>query len=275
MALIKKYKWLLIVVGLILLLLIFFRQCSAKPVGHSNVYYVARNTNWYPLQLMGKDYDFLGFTDDLLHELGKELNLHFEIIDTGPDTMMEGLNSAVYDAAFTSMRPTANNQEQYLFSRPIFELGPVLVVRENSNIRSLAEMEGMTISVPYSAFNIYNAIASNLSPNLNYIIISYDSPNKALDSLVANTTDGVIMDVLPAYSFAEGFYRNKVKIVTLPLNNEGIRIITRHGPIYEKLIQQIDETLAKFEKNGTYDQFLKKWSLINPRKRYLESNKQE
>ena len=107
------------------------------------------------------------------------------------------------------------------------------------------------------------------------LFVVFDDPVKGLDALIKGTIDGVIIDVLPAYTYAHVFYQNKIKIATPPLTKKGIRLITRRDKRSEKLYSAFNQGLEKLKKNGFYDSLLDKWGLFNTEKPNIPDNNPE
>lgn len=270
MAFLRKYKRWLIALVVLLILWALMRSCS-KETNHSkrNLYVIARDSTWYPLDMMGKEKNLLAFSDDLMAAIAKNSEMRFDLIDTGPDSLIEGLDNGNFDAVFSFMSPNVINREKYIFSNIIIELGPVLVMRSNAPLMSLADMEGKTIGVQASSLKTYTAITNSINPSLKYIVVPYISTTRALEALDANLIDAVILDAMPAYTYTEGFYGGRLKVVSAPLGDEGLRLVGKKGRSSEKLITKFNESLKELQEKGTLDALLNKWNLIDPQKRYL------
>lgn len=266
----KRSTWIGVIFVLLLLTTIHF--CSRKSSQQHKDFIIARDSNWYPLQLMGKERSLVAFTNDLLYDIARDTNFRYSIIDAGPDSLIEGLDSHSYDAIMSTMIPTDVNKEKYYFSEPFFLSGPVLVVRQDSPVTSLREMEGKTLGIRSNSSLIFNPHITSQAP-INYSIFTFDSINKGLDMVVNNQIDGFIMDSMLAYAYTSqgGFYAGLLKIASLPLTNEGLRLVALKVPHSEMLIQKFDEGLKELRANGTFDALIKKWNLINPLQINLKS----
>ena len=93
------------------------------------------------------------------------------------------------------------------------------------------------------------------------MIIPYDTVSTALEKLNANVIDAVIMDVLRAYVFTEGFYAGRLKVATSPLTDKGLRLLGRDQPSSLLLISQFNEGLQELMESGRYHELIKKWGL--------------
>jgi polar amino acid transport system substrate-binding protein len=262
----KKSVWILVIFCLLLLWGII-RSCSRKGALESYIYHIARDSTGYPLHLEGKERNLLAFTNDLMTAIAKETGIRFIWIETGFDHLLEGLDDGSYDGIISSMRPTGINQDIYAFSDLFFELGPVLIVPEDSKVTSLKDMKDKTLGIRTSTSFIFNAIKDKVP--IHYRLITYNNINQALEALVHNQIDGLILEAILAYTYTEGFYAGRLKVVTPPLTDEGLRLITKRDPQSELLITSFNEGLEELRNNGIYDELIKKWDLINPENQYL------
>lgn len=264
----KQWKWLAIG-AVILLAWLGLRACSSDP-HRKQIYTICRSTNWDSLQLMGKDRNLQAFITELLDSVSIESGLRFAWMETNTATLFERLNNGVCDAVISTFRPNVINQEQYLFSTPFFELGPVLIVRQDSNATSLKDMEGKTVGIASGASLLFDATRQGIANIYNINVNSFDNMNRALEALTRDKIDGVIMDTLRAYHYVDGFYAGKLKIVTAPLTDDGLRLIALKSHSSEALITSFNETLEKLKTDGEYSALLKHWNFVDPETQYLK-----
>jgi polar amino acid transport system substrate-binding protein len=92
------------------------------------------------------------------------------------------------------------------------------------------------------------------------LIRTYDSIPKALNAILNGTIDGAIVDILSAVAYCQDLYQGKLKIVTDPLNNEGLRMLSLHDQSQD-LILHFNRGIEKLKSSGAYDKLLVKWNL--------------
>jgi polar amino acid transport system substrate-binding protein len=221
------------------------------------VFRIGRDASWYPLQLMGKEKNMVAFTNEMLLAIAKEEGFHFEILDVRSHTLFEDLERGSYDAVFSALIPNVLNREKYEFSQPFFSVGPVLVVPKSSPVNSLVEMEGKIIGVQRGSSLVFT-----ISQYPSLLFAPFDQISTALESMFDNKIDGVIMDLMTAYS--HGYYTSQLKVITPPLTDEGLRLVAKHGVASTYLLTRFNQGLKKIEADGTYQKLLVKWGLTNP-----------
>lgn len=264
-------NWALLILAVISLFFLL-RGCSNHHIGKKGTYLIGRETD-LQIELLGRERSLIAFTNDLIAEISNDNNINFHWIETNPNHLLTGLDNRQYDFILTSLRPTMVNQEKYDFSEPIFDLGPVLIVRQESQFSSLKEMKSKPIGIPYGLSTNFNAVRT---PGINVYDLSlvyYTNMNKALEDLQNDQIDGVIMKAIPAYAVTEGLFAGRLKVVTPPLNDEGLRIVALKSSSLNEIIDVINESVNLMRQDGTYGKLISKWNLIDPQAEYWQPAK--
>lgn len=233
-----------------------FEGCSSKK---KKVYTIARDPTWYPARLMNKEKSLLAFSDDLVIAIAKAEGFHVDLILANSTSIESGLQQGYYDAILSPLLPLPTQLANYQFSLPYFMLGPVLIVRADFQADSLKDMKDRRVGV---VTNAYVSFDPNHYPSS--IIRFYDRPDQGLTSLVKGEIDGLIMDLLFAYSYMHGLYADQIKVVGKPLNQDGLRLIIDRASGDPALVRLFNEGLQKVKESGEYAELLHRWDLDNP-----------
>jgi polar amino acid transport system substrate-binding protein len=217
-------------------------------------YVIAIDPSWYPLELMGKESTVNAFSNDLLKEIARVKKISLSTINKNSDDLFTDLQKEQYDGALSSIQPYLFYEKTYAFSDLYLSTGPVLVVPENSTFTSLEDMKGKEVAI------IAGSTEETLVGKYPGILIRpYDSVPGALNDLTSGVVDGMVLGILLAESYCQDLYQGVLKIATLPLNNEGLRLITLQNNA--KLIRVFNEGLQEFRTSGQYAALAKKWGL--------------
>lgn len=217
---------------------------------------VGVDASWYPLTLGERDNAITAFSTELLSEIGKIEKIPFVKVTVNWDVLMEGLQKDQYQAILTSMPPYIFNQKLFDYSDLYLPLGPVLVVNKQSNIDALSQLEGKEIGVVSGDTNSTLILEKSQGVLIRY----YDTIPSALNAVSTGTIDGAMVDVLSATAYCRDLYQDTLKIATPPLNEEGLRLVTKHNA-NPKLIKSFNEGLERLKKNGAYAELMDKWGL--------------
>ncbi len=199
----------------------------------------------------------VGFSNDLIQEIGKLEGFKVQVFNVGQDRLMDALNTKEFDGIFSSLEPNGINQKKYAFSQPFYLLGPVLVVRKNSKITSLRDLNDKILGVQSGTLPTFKIPEA---PDV--VIIPYDTISAALERLDDNMINAVFMDIIRAYVSTEGFYKGRLKIATPPLTDRGLRLVALNDPKSILLISKFNEGLKKLKTDGRYGALIEKWGLI-------------
>lgn len=258
-----KSRKLLISSGIALLFAVaviwlLFRACSAGGEKDQKIFHIARDSTWYPLDLRGKEKNMVGFANDLAQEIGAIENFRVHVFEEGPSGLLDGVETGNYDAIFTTLTPNTMNERRFAFSKPFYLVGPVLVVQEKSDATSLKDLEGKIIGIESGAMQIYN-----IQEPKNVVIIPYDSASEVMENLTKNIINGAIMDALKAHVYCDGYYKGKLKVVTAPFTDKGLRLLAKKNPAGMDLVSRFNAGLETVKETGAYDKLIKNWDLIN------------
>ena len=219
-------------------------------------YLIGVDPAWYSLQLMGKEANVSAFTTELLREISHLEKVEFKRVNKNWDTLFDCLHDQDCQAVITSFYPHAFHLSDYHFSDLFLQTGPVLVVREQTTLQSLDRLKGKEVVVDSQA---NKALLIQQYPGV--IVRYYHTIPEALNQLINDVVDAVLIDVILAKAFVQNLYLGKVKVASQPLSDEGLRLVTlpEEDP---QLIEAFNAGFKKMQKNGKYEELLKKWDLI-------------
>ncbi len=226
---------------LFLLLFLFVSPLFAK-----ETFKIAQDPTWGSDTLGNETYSITAFTGGLLRELSDAENIALDLFATDSSELLKGLCEENYDGIFTTLQPDATTKEKYDFSSPLLRYGPVLVVREESRIKSLKDLKGKNLGI--SAFDRSVLVAQKV-PAI-YIQL-YQSMPEALTDLSQGKIDGVLMSTIQAHALVGHRYPGVLRIATAPLNDDAVRLVTLKGK-KKALLSYFNRGIKKLKKSGLY-----------------------
>lgn len=256
-----KYLWIGIsLLALILILWFFWKKKEETVRGHQ--FLIAIDKSWAPLDLHGQEQYMQGFISELMAKIAKEEEIKIQLVTVASSQLFDNLSKGYYDGVISPLSPNVINEEKYLFSEPIYLVGPVLIVPLNSKATKISQLHNVGVKTGFSGI-------FTLSGSPRTQILTYNDMNVALNDLALGKIDGLIMGSIDAYAYIQGYYTDKLKVVTSPLTNEGLRLVTLNKFFGKELEKLFDKGLIEAKKEGFYQNLLKKWELIDPEKAYL------
>jgi len=226
-----------------------------------DVYKIGMDSSWYPLAFYGKEYSVTAFSADLIFSIARNQNIQIEIVRAGHNRLMELLDDHKVEGILSSILPQGKLEETYYFSDPYYRYGAVLVISKSSAITSMNELPRKRVGVKRSSPVLYRL---KIDPQAT--IIPYDSPLSMLQDVSTGKLDAALMDQLLLYLYFGALYSNQIKVATLPMTNEGLRLVTLQNSNAEDLISMFNTGLNNMKENGTYDRLLNQWELYDPEK---------
>lgn len=227
-------------------------SCSTVP---STGYTIAIDPSWFPLDLPQKEPYILAFTKELLQKISEKKGVPLNRVTVSWDNLLEGLNKKYYQGIFSMMEPYIFNLEKYDFSDVYLHTGPVLVMREaatKAQAKKLYESEVAVFS------DRQEALLMKQFPEA--LFRMYASIPKALLDVASGVIEGAFIEHLEAVSYVSDIYKGQLKIVSQPLTQEGIKLVTLAHQNKE-LIKVFNEGLDDLIRNGEYEKLSKKWRL--------------
>lgn len=265
----KKNRY--IALGCILGLALFFlfRGCSLSETLEKE-YTIGQDSRWRGTNLMGNERNLSAFNNDLLAAIAKQGKFRIRFIVTPTTELLPNLEQGKLQAILTTLQPSYLHENRLIFSDPYFLTGPVLIIPATAPIEGWNEKAKKIVGIlPNSPVflnleqdpSIQLKLFLEKDPSIQ--IQLYDDTLKALSDLSARRIDGALIPAIPAYTYVRTFYKNELKVVTLPLSEEGVRLVALKNEEGELLIKHFNEGLAALKQNGTYKKMLEQWGLID------------
>lgn len=230
--------------------LLVFAGCSDQVKG-KKAHFIGRDPTWYAIHEEVSPPDLTAFTNALVEQIAKTEHIELDLVNVGSAQLFQPLELEEVGGVLSVIEPDVVSKGKYSFSDPLLLLGPVLVVREDSEAHSLEDLSGKIVAV-----NQYDesVLIAQSYPSL--VIALYQSKAEALTQLKEGGYDGVLISNIQAQSLVNHFYPSALKIVTKPLSNKGIRLVTLKER-NKSLINHFNHGLAALIKSGEYRGLMK------------------
>lgn len=239
---------------ILIMLVCLVGGCGSKQpeFGH---YSIGRDPTWFPLNFKLQTANINAFTNSLIAAIARTEHVPMRILDVDWNTLYTHLEERRYAGAFTSFPKNPQNLDRYTFSEPFLLLGPVLVVSEDSSATSLADLDDALIGI--NQFDDSVLIVQKY-PTLQ--IKLYQNMPMALEDLAAGRIDAVLISTLEAQALVPNLYPGMLKIVTGPLSDKALRLITLKGE-NEQLIKHFNRGLKDLHETGQYASLREKFGV--------------
>lgn len=242
----------------LMILFLFFLFYQHSSFEDENVYHIGMDNRWKDLQLYGREINFSAFSQDILAAISKEEQIRFKLMHARGNELEQRVLDGEYDAIMTGMKVTEVRQRTLEFSDPYYVLGPVLTVAIHTQMEGWNEFARKVIGV-YAFSPTILELQKDHGMQLKY----YEDIKRALADLSEHKIDGVIFPALPSLIYTKTFYHDRLKVVTPPIDDEGVHLVTLKNERGSKLVEQFNRGLNVIKKNGVYDELLTRWGLFD------------
>lgn len=214
---------------------------------------VCTDTPYAPMEFIDEQGNYTGFDMELMREVAEDLSLDFAVVEPGWEAITGGLafEAGECDVAAASITITPERAEVIDFSDPYFRVGQSLLVTEASGITSLAEADGREIAVQTGTTGHF--FVRDEGPD-GVIIVEFEDADGPWLALEAGSVDGFMTDQVVTQEFVDanpGF-----AVVETFDTDEEYGWATQNTP---SLLAALNDTLAKFQDDGTYDRIYSDW----------------
>lgn len=248
-----------IVVGslAVLTLAVFAGGCgsnSSSDTVKKDTLVVGTNATFMPFEFKSdatNDYD--GFDIDLVKALGKHMNKSVEMKNIAFDALIPALKTKDIDLAASGMTITKARTEAVNFSAPYAQSALAIVFKEGSNIQSVEDLVGKTISVQMGSTG-----ADEADKVAGASVKKFDHASDALLDLYNDGVQATIVDMAVAQFYKTQHPDAHIAYITYPSKDVGYLglAIAKDNTA---LKNEVNTALKEMKENGELDQIYQKW----------------
>jgi polar amino acid transport system substrate-binding protein len=194
-----------------------------------------------------------------MNEIAKLINIQPEFQNAAFDTIFTALQSKQFDAVMSSATITDERKKIIAFSDPYIEVGQVVVVRSDSQIKGAQDLaNGAVVGVQTGTTGDEAASTEAKVPDNN--LKRYPTIDLAFAELANSTIDAIVADSPTVGNYvSQEQYKGKVQVVGEPFTTESYGIAVQQGDT--ELLNGINAALSQLKSNGTIDQLKQKYSI--------------
>ncbi len=198
--------------------------------------------------------EYVGFDIDMGKEIAKRLGLEEEFVNTAWDGIFPALIAHKFDVVISAVTITPERDEEMDFSDPYLDSDQSIAAKEDSGIKTEADLEGKILGVQIGTTGALTA--KEIDEEIGVAEIkTYDDILLAFEDLKAGRIDAIINDIpTSAYIVKDN---PELVIVEKIITNEKYGIV--FAPDTPELLKAVNEVLKDMEEDGTYDQIYSKW----------------
>ena len=216
---------------------------------------VASDCTWPPMEFLDENKQPIGFSVDLLREMGKELGVEFDIQNVPWDGIFSGVAAGKYQMVSSSTTITEERLKKYLFSDPYYDVVQSVVMPLGKNIASLADLKDKKVGGQIGTTGIFVMEKSKAGATIR----EYDDVGLAMKDLANGRLDAVICDsnVATYYANVKAEYKDHFHVAFKTKDVEHLGFCLNKDDT--KMQKLLNDGLAKMRANGRMQALIKKW----------------
>jgi glutamine transport system substrate-binding protein len=216
---------------------------------------VVTDAAYAPFEYMEGD-KIVGFDIDFLKAVAKEAGYELKIEHVGWDPIFVEIESKRADLAISSITINDDRKQTYDFSLPYFLSTNKIMVREDSDIKSAADLKGKVVAVQNGTTG-QEAMDKLLGKN-HKDIKKFENNNLAIMEMMSGGADAVVADNGVVEVYAKNNPNEKLKVI----EDSGAFDAEFYGLLFPKgteLKADFDKAIEKVFENGTYEKIYQEW----------------
>lgn len=228
---------------------------SLQKVLDSGKLVLGLDATFKPMGYTDENDQIVGFDIDLANEVCSRMGIKLETYGVNWDTKEVDLNAGTIDCIWNGLSVSDERKKVMLMSDPYMENDMVFVVKDDSDIKSLNDLEGKTVAVQNGSTAQEILKASDVSKKIattNELATNVE----ALNNLDLNMCDAVFLDSVVA-KYEINTSKKALKILDEGLEPEQYAIGFRLGD--QALCDKIESVLSEMKADGTVEKISTKW----------------
>lgn len=221
-------------------------------------YAVGSEIGYEPFSFKDEQRQATGFEVELLQAIGRASKFNVTFIDTPRSQAIETLNNGQFQIWASALSISSERKEQMDMSDPYLDFSREIYILdkpENTNIKTLADLQGKIISVNQNSKSSADT-ATQITGNASNVLLA-DGFFMSLQNTIQGKADGTLGDSRVLQYYQLKFPNTKTRTISIGEEKKYIAFAVRKGNT--ELLNQINQGLATIKADGTYNQLVEKW----------------
>lgn len=229
---------------------------SLKDIKDKGEFVVGLDDSFPPMGFKNDKGEIVGFDIDLAKEVAKKMGVKVIFKPVQWDGVVLSLNNKDIDVIWNGLTITEKRKEQINFSKPYVENKQIIVVNNDSNIKSKKDLNKKTVAI-----QLGSSSEVALDSDKDFVeslkeLKKYSNNTEALMDLQAKRVDAVVVDeVVGRYYISKK--PNVFKVLDEDFGGESYGVGFRKTD--NSFRQAVDKALDEVIKDGTADKISEKW----------------
>ena len=223
---------------LVIAMIACFAACGGNG-GEKEKLVMATNAEFPPYEYV-EDGKIVGIDAEIAGLIAEKLGMELEIVDVAFDSIIPGVQSGKYDMGMAGLTVNEERLEKVNFSTSYATGIQAVIVKDGSDIKSIDDLEGKKIGVQTSTTGDIYATDDYGED----AITRYDNGAVAVQALLADKVDCVIIDNEPAKSYVAANEGLKVLDTEYTVEDYAICFAKENTELKDKVDGALKELIA-------------------------------
>ena len=212
---------------------------------------MATNAEFPPFEYLEGE-EIVGADVDIAKALAEKMGRELEITNIDFDAALTGAATGKYDVAVAGITANEDRKKNMNFSDDYYTASQAIIVVEDSEIKSAADLEGKKVSCQEGTTGEQYLLDNG------YEIQSYKTGAEAVSALTSGKVDAVVIDNAVAVALSEK-QDGKTVVLDEALTKEAYAIAIKKGN--DGLTEEINKALAELKAEGVLKEIFEKYDL--------------
>lgn len=227
------------------------RDRAWERIERQGVLRVGMDASYPPFELWD-ELGLRGYDVDLALALGREWGVEVDFENIGFDGLYDALKIERVDIIISALPYDPLLTQDVAYSYSYFDAGQVLVVREETAIAEVEDLNGRRVGLELGSMG--DLEARRLEQRMVLERKAYLSPQEVLEALRDEKVDASIVDAVSAYQFIRE--QGGLRIVQQVTEEPYVIAVPFEAPI---LLEKVNEAIVKWRETGFLEELREKW----------------
>ncbi|WP_277630415.1 amino acid ABC transporter substrate-binding protein/permease [Atopococcus tabaci] len=220
-----------------------------------NHYTIATDVTFAPFEFQNADGEYVGIDIELLEAIAEDQGFTYDLQPMNFSAAVQALESNQVDGVIAAMSITPEREENFDFSEPYIDAGPVIAVHEdNEDINAYEDLNGKTVAVKVGTTGAQ--FANELAEEYDIQINQFEDSANMYEDVAAGHSDAAVEDYpVMAYAIQQGL---ALRVATEPEQGYPVGFAVNGGQNPE-LLEMFNTGLTNVRENGTYDEIMSRY----------------
>jgi len=204
-----------------------------------------------PMEYIDESGEIVGIDIDVVNAIAEEIGAEVEFENIGWDPLFPAVKNGEVDFGVSSITITESRQEEYDFTDPYYIANQLILVPEDSDITSFADLEDKKVAVQISTTG--HEVVKDLLGDTSEQIVAPENLPLAIGEMINGNADAVVGDNAPVLEYMES--NPDVVLKTIEddeFEKEYYGLMVKKGNT--ELLEKLNEGIKKLKESGKLEE---------------------